>query len=854
MDKSKTNQIRKRALRILRTECREEVIICNIDCSDPSKTDKPVYRIHAALERTPNEPSIAIILNEDGNRLNLEEFLKTEGKDFFERKDIGTVISKLRPAQVPQPPSITPDRNEFTLGLGQVKQERIRVTLPSLPAAEKLDIYFLADVTGSMDPVLRGVQNSANAILNAIRALGTDVAFGVGSYGDFPGPPPAFVAQQRITLNDPDVVNAIAAWNANDGGDLPEGQLFALDRIAANTDDEVGWRPGSKRIVLWFGDAPGHEPVCTTLTGLPSPITTISVADTLFQADITVIAISVDTGSGLDLDSDPTFLARDYNNACGNPGGFPGQASTIAGSTGGLHLTAITPDAIVQAIIDSVGEAAGLIGEVRLDPVPSSGQFVTHIQPPEYNSLPAGEENTLDFLVTFEGVVECTDEEQPFLGRLVLRVEGVAVAEKFLKITVPACGDEDDDDEVVVPDPDPIPEPVPEEYEIEASPSAVVSRRDIGGNNVKDQVTILVKGTANDLLSCSNNTDPENPISYQWERLGKPSGVRVTDSPFAVSSDQPHVNLTSELIHALVKGSNGHLYERQFNGSQWIDWIDYGQPNWQNSVAASPAALTYRASYLVEGDIFEDDYYLNQTDDHVYKFVWGTDGLLYRHDQGWLTRRLHQADVGSAAGVARSNYHMYAYVVGNDRNLYVNHSTTLQADAWVWRNLGKPDADANIGALWFRRPGSAHFRFGNRHYFYTFVTGTDGHLWVHRWPGHQPQIDAGEWTDLGRPGPNLSVRSAAAVVSVGDRLYAFVRGSDNNLHVSFWDDPQGAWRWSNLGSPSNVLLRNDPAAITFEQAGKDPIYVYIRGNDSHLHLCHLNATAANFLWKDLSGP
>ena len=48
-----------------------------------------------------------------------------------------------------------------------------------------------------------------------------------------------------------------------------EGQLFALDRLANDVDPnggDIGRRPGAKRIIVWFGDQPGHDPVCAAIT------------------------------------------------------------------------------------------------------------------------------------------------------------------------------------------------------------------------------------------------------------------------------------------------------------------------------------------------------------------------------------------------------------------------------------------------------------------------------------------------------------------------------------------------------------------------------------------------------------
>jgi hypothetical protein len=339
--KSAHEKIGKQVRTRLRDDCGADVRILHVETAIRAKTGERIYLYHAALERAPNVLVRTIAVDDEGSPIKLEELQEEEGRsirEIFARTDIDVVRIPLRPSQALGEASIDPNENIIELEQDEALQETIIVTLPRRPSAEKLDVYFLADVTGSMAAALQAVQDASNAILSSVRGSGADVAFGVGSYRDFPGAPSTvFIAQQPITTNDADVVRAINAWSASGGGDIPEGQLYALDRIAADAGGEIGWRPNSKRIVVWFGDAPGHEPICPALTGLASPISTASVAIALREANIAVVAISAATGTATNLDSDPTAGATDYVSACGAPGGFPAQATTIASETGGLH-------------------------------------------------------------------------------------------------------------------------------------------------------------------------------------------------------------------------------------------------------------------------------------------------------------------------------------------------------------------------------------------------------------------------------------------------------------------------------------------------------------------------------------
>ena len=122
------------------------------------------------------------------------------------------------------------------------------------PTSAKVDVFFLADTTGSMGAALSSVQNGAAAIMAGTSGLG-DVAYGVGEYKDV-GDAFVYRLNQDITTDTAAVQTGINAWVASGGGDWEEAQLYALYQVA-NT---VSWRPGSTRIIIWFGDAPGHDP------------------------------------------------------------------------------------------------------------------------------------------------------------------------------------------------------------------------------------------------------------------------------------------------------------------------------------------------------------------------------------------------------------------------------------------------------------------------------------------------------------------------------------------------------------------------------------------------------------------
>lgn len=155
------------------------------------------------------------------------------------------------------------------------------------PAANRVDVIFLADNTGSMGGVINTVRNNAHQILDAIsggdpRFVGIDVQFGVASYNgdprEFGGTSQskalnAYKLHQPITPSRTAVNTALSQWRASGGGDGPEANFFALHQVATSgavTDGKgstdagystgylTEWRPDAARVVVWFGDIESH--------------------------------------------------------------------------------------------------------------------------------------------------------------------------------------------------------------------------------------------------------------------------------------------------------------------------------------------------------------------------------------------------------------------------------------------------------------------------------------------------------------------------------------------------------------------------------------------------------------------
>jgi hypothetical protein len=173
----------------------------------------------------------------------------------------------------------------------------------------------------------------------------------------------------------------------------------------------------------------------------------------------------------------------------------------------------------------------------------------------------------------------------------------------------------------------------------------------------------------------------------------------------------------------------------------------------------------------------------------------------------------------------------YVFVRGSDGNLWSNW---WDGKAWQWTNQGAPpglsvSALGGVGVVTVMDDPTASQRP------YAFVQGSDGNLWADWWDGK-----AWQWTNQGTPTPGLGVSPGVGVVTVMDdptasqRPYAFVRGSDGNLWVNWWDGT--AWQWTNQGTPPGPGVSAGVGVVTVMDAptAAQRPYAFVQGSDGNL--------------------
>jgi hypothetical protein len=213
------------------------------------------------------------------------------------------------------------DPAEVTDSMAPTQSIEIAKTVQTPEIPPRPDIVFLADTTASMTDAIANVQANAATIMSDVDAgtAGTPF-FAAAEYRDF-GDSFAFALNIGLTDDQVAVNAAIGTWNAAEGGDIPEAQLNALGILA---NDGVTFRVNATPVIVWFGDASGHDP--------SGPWTEVTATNALVFGEIQVIAIDVNTGFGDGLDN-------------------TGQATRISDETGGQFFPGATPDEVSDAIL-----------------------------------------------------------------------------------------------------------------------------------------------------------------------------------------------------------------------------------------------------------------------------------------------------------------------------------------------------------------------------------------------------------------------------------------------------------------------------------------------------------------------
>lgn len=286
---------------------------------------------------------------------------------------LGVATAVMASAVSLQAQSISPSTFTGNMTVGQTITIHKTITL-ARSGANLVDLFFLADNTGSMGGIINNAQTGASAILGGLPA-GINYNFGVGRYFGDPiegvAPSTAYQTQVALTTSTAAVQTGINGWVASGGGDLPEANFFALQQVANTTS----WRTGSQRLIVWFGDAYSH----TATTSQAAAIAALN------GANAKVIAFnSLGAGNGIDL--------------------F-GQASAVVAGTGGSltnSFSALSSSAFTAAVTSAISTASATLDLVFGSTLVGSGLSLSFVctDPLGCTNVGGGESRTFDLVIT----------------------------------------------------------------------------------------------------------------------------------------------------------------------------------------------------------------------------------------------------------------------------------------------------------------------------------------------------------------------------------------------------------------------------------------------------------------------
>ncbi|WP_209426849.1 vWA domain-containing protein [Pararhodobacter sp. SW119] len=292
--------------------------------------------------------------------------------------------------------SISPESYEATLNVGESVTINKTVTVDAgVLTTGLVDIFFLADSTGSMGGQINQARTNANTIISGLSGLG-DVHFGVGEYRDT-GDAFTYRTNTALTGNATAITTGINQWTAGGGGDFPEANLIGLQRVAQETE----WRAGSTRVVVMFGDAPGHVGRTDSKPDAFGNFLVSSEANAIAALNAEGITVHIGNTGGTGNSG--------MNAAAG--GAAAGQANRIADATGGsVFALAASGANIADLIKEAVESTFATYNTVALGPVGNMPGVGVEVSAPYVGEFDREETRTFDFTVTFTGLVPGTHD------------------------------------------------------------------------------------------------------------------------------------------------------------------------------------------------------------------------------------------------------------------------------------------------------------------------------------------------------------------------------------------------------------------------------------------------------------
>jgi hypothetical protein len=190
-------------------------------------------------------------------------------------------------------------------------------------SADKIDMVFVLDNTGSMAGRIASVKDSISSFTASIEAAGWNVNFGVVAFGDN--------ETEQDVLALPANSSQVATWLDElagvGGGDIPENPLDSILYAYNN----FTWRSDSRKVFVVIMDTSAHQNVAADTGYNNDCTTTLASVEALLGGNATVYSVSPKFSSGSAPDgyagtADIRWLSDGY-------GWFSGVTTTTYGVT-----------------------------------------------------------------------------------------------------------------------------------------------------------------------------------------------------------------------------------------------------------------------------------------------------------------------------------------------------------------------------------------------------------------------------------------------------------------------------------------------------------------------------------------
>lgn len=293
-----------------------------------------------------------------------------------------TKLKDLVPREyVPSANYLEPHSKEIWMRPGDTRTVDYLLNVP--PESTPLDVYFMIDISSSMDNAINGVRSAMQDIVDRLYNLDINVHFGVGSFRAYDDPP-AYERNRDIGPVDGELTDALNGLRSAGGG--TETQMAALLQSVTGAGDynipeglNMHFRTRSLRVAIEVTDEPisqggQHPSYDTVIAGL-------------LEHDVKMVGLAV---------QDPGLLGdHNYENPGGGPASGLQRVATGSGAVApadgvdcdGDQSPEIQPGGpIVCMIAPSRSSEAGLMA----DAIVSVLRAIQDIQDLEVRVSPSG--------------------------------------------------------------------------------------------------------------------------------------------------------------------------------------------------------------------------------------------------------------------------------------------------------------------------------------------------------------------------------------------------------------------------------------------------------------------------------